>query len=118
MAAAMMGIPGATIVELRSTDESLDLLIETAGGDVRCPSCGGVVEAAGSVLEALPTSSVGGRVARTTWRRRQWRCGSFDCGLGTFAEHDDAVDEFCERVSSPSGPAPLLPSPRRNRSQQ
>jgi len=110
----MMGILGATILELHGTDDRLDLLIETAGGEVRCPGCGGAVEAAGSVLEELPTSSIGGRVAQTTWRRRQWRCVSSDCGVGAFAEHDAGVDEFCERVTAPS----RLRSARRDRSKQ
>ena len=119
----MLGIPGSSLLELRRTDDTNDLLIETRAGPVRCSGCGGAVAAAGSELEDLPFSSAGGRVARVTWRRRRWRCPAADCEVDTFLEHDAGVDEFCERVSSanrrfPLPPATAPPSDWRDRLEQ
>jgi hypothetical protein len=109
MAAAMLGIPGARIVEARETNDTLDLLIDTEERVVRCPSCGGAVEPAGQGLEDLVPSSAGGRVARVTWRRRQWRCPASGCPVEVFGEEDAGIDPFNERVSAANRRFPLGP---------
>ena len=40
MVALLLGIPGARLIELRGTDDTLDLLIETEDRPVVCPECG------------------------------------------------------------------------------
>jgi hypothetical protein len=40
MPALLLGIPGATVIDMQETDDKLDLLIETEARPVRCPSCG------------------------------------------------------------------------------
>jgi hypothetical protein len=70
MAAAMLAIPGARMIEARETDHTLDLLIETDERAARCPRCAGTVEASRHRLEDLEPSSVGGRVSRAPRRIR------------------------------------------------
>lgn len=123
MVALMLGIPGAMLVELRPTEDTNDLLIETTAGSGRCPGCGGGGQAVDRVLEDLPWSSAGGRVSRVTWRRRQWRCRAAGCEIDVFLEHDAGVVEFCERVSAanrrfPLPPATAPPSDWRDRLEQ
>jgi hypothetical protein len=107
MVAAMIGIPGVTVVEARTTKDTLDLLVETEMRPVRCPRCGGDVEAAGAELEDLVPSSAGGRVSRLTWRRRRWRCLADDCELESFGEEDAGIDAFNERVAAANARFPL-----------
>ena len=109
MAAALLGIPGARIVEARETTDTLDLLIDTAERTVRCPTCGGAVVSAGQTLEDLVPSSAGGRVSRVTWRRRQWRCPAPDCPIEVFGEEDTGIDPFNERVAAANRRFPLPP---------
>lgn len=99
MLAAMIGIPGVTVIEARATEDTMDLLIETEMHPTRCPRCGGTVEGVGAGLEDLVPSSAGGRVSRLTWRRRQWRCLAEDC-LERFGEEDSGIDAFNERVAA------------------
>jgi transposase len=105
--AMMLGIPGATVIELRATDDASDVLIETERRQRGCPECKGPVEPSGRVLEELEPSSVGGKVSRVTWRRRRWRCPSPDCSMDTFLERDSGVDEFNERVGAANRRFPL-----------
>ena len=61
MVAAMIGIPGLTVIEARTTADTLDVLVETELRPARCPRCGGAVETVGAELEDLvPSSAVGG----------------------------------------------------------
>jgi hypothetical protein len=57
MVVAMIVIPGVTVIEARTTPDTLDLLVETEVRPVRCPSCSGDLEAAGAELEDLVPSS-------------------------------------------------------------
>ena len=107
MVALLLGIPGARLIELRGTDDTLDLLIETDNRPVACPECGSSVESLGHVLDDLIASSVGGQVTRVTWRRRRWRCVAPDCSVETFFEEDSGVIEFNERVSAANRRFPL-----------
>jgi len=107
MLAAMIGIPGVTVIEARGSDDTLDLLVETEPRPPRCPRCGGSVERAGVELEDLVPSSVGGRVTRLTWRRRRWHCEAEECPLECFSEHDAGIDAFNERVSAANARFPL-----------
>jgi hypothetical protein len=107
MLAAMIGIPEVTVIEARTTDDTLDLLIETEMHLPHCPRCGGSVESAGAELEDLVPSSVGGRVSRLTWRRRRWRCLAEDCSLECFSEEDAGIDAFNERVAGANARFPL-----------
>jgi hypothetical protein len=109
MVAAMIGIPGLTVIEARTTADTLDLLVETELRSPRCPRCGGPVEVAGAELEDLVPSSVGGRVSRLTWRRRQWRCLAEACPVGSVGEDDAGIDAFNERVAAANARFPLDP---------
>ena len=57
MLATMIGIPGVTVIEARTTADTLDVLIETELRLPRCPRCGGAVKGAGAELEDLVLSS-------------------------------------------------------------
>jgi hypothetical protein len=107
MVAAMIGIPGVTVIEARTTKDTLDLLVETEMRPVCCPRCGGDVETAGAELEDLLPSSAGGRVSRLTWRRRRWHCLADDCELEYFCEEDAGIDDFNERVAAANARFPL-----------
>jgi hypothetical protein len=107
MLAAMIGIPDVTVIEARTTDDTLDLLIETEMRLPRCPRCGGSVESARAELEDLVPSSVGGRVSRLIWRCRRWRCPAADCSLECFSEDDAGIDAFNERVAAANALFPL-----------
>src|SRR5271165_5825782 len=109
MLAAMIGIPGVTVIEARTTEETLDVLVETELRPARCPRCGGPVGAAGVVLEDLVPSSAVGRVSRLTWRRRRWRCSTEHCPIDVFSEEDAGVDAFNERVAEANERFPLDP---------
>ena len=107
MVAAMIGIPGVTVIEARATADTLDLLVETEMRAPRCPRCGGSVERMGAELEDLVPSSVGGKVSRLTWRRRRWRCVADDCPLEGFGEDDPGIDAFNERIAAANARFPL-----------
>lgn len=120
MLAAMIGIPGITVIEARTTEDTLDVLVETELRPSGCPGCGGSVEAGGEEFEDLVPSSVGGRVSRLTWRRRRWRCLAEACPIDCFNEHDAGVDAFNERVAAanarfPPDPVSAAPSDWRDR---
>jgi transposase len=100
MLAAMIGIPGVTVIEARTTADTLDVLVETELRPPRCPRCGGAVKRAGAELEDLAPSSAVGRVSRLTWRRRRWHCPAEDCPIDVFSEDDAGVDAFNERVAA------------------
>ncbi len=109
MVALLLGIPGARLIELRGTGDTLDLLIETEDRPIVCPECGSSVEFSGRVLEDLVASSAGGQVIRVTWRRRQWRCVTADCPVESFLENDAGIVEFNERVTAANSRFPLRP---------
>ena len=109
MLAAMIGIPGLSVIEARATDDTLDVLVETELRTRRCARCGGSVERAGAELEDLVSSSVGGRICRLTWRRRRWRCTAEACPGESFLEEDAGVDAFNERVAAANERFPLDP---------
>lgn len=110
MVAAMIGIPGVSVIEARSTADTLDLLVETELRPPRCPRCGGPVEGARAELEDLAPSSVGGRVSRLTWRRRRWRCLIEACPVELFSEDDVGIEAFNERVVAANKRFPLDPA--------
>ena len=62
----MIGIPGVTVIEARTTADTLDVLVETELRQPRCPRCGGAVKRAGAELEDLVPSSAIRRVSRPT----------------------------------------------------
>ena len=88
----MIGIPGCTVIEARTTADTLDVLVETElRRPSRCPRCGGAVTRAGAELEDLVPSSAAGRVSRPAWRRRRWHCPAEDCPIDVFPEDDAGV---------------------------
>ena len=104
----MIGIPGVTVIEARTTADTLDVLVETElRRPSRCPRCGGAVTRAGAELEDLVPSSAAGRVSRLTWRRRRWHCPAEDCPIDVFSEDDAGVDAFNERVAAANTRFPL-----------
>jgi transposase len=107
MMAVMLGIPGSKVIELRLSDDAADLLIEIEDRSVDCPECGGRAEPAGRVLEDLVPSSISGKLARVTWRRRRWHCPSPGCGVDVFVEEDEGVVAFNNRVAAANRRMPL-----------
>ena len=103
----MIGIPGVTVIEARTTADTLDVLVETELRPPRCPRCGGAVKRAGAELDDLVPSSAVGRVSRLTWRRRRWHCPAEDCPIDVFSEDDAGVDAFNERVAAANARFPL-----------
>ena len=97
MATLLLGIPGATVIELCETDDTLDLLIETEDRPVACQQCGSRVESSGHALEDLVASSAGGWVTRVTWLRHHWRCVAPDCAVDTFPESAELCAQLCAK---------------------
>src|SRR5664279_3695064 len=100
MLAMLFGIEGAEVLAFVEDEEgpAFGILIETPMSETTCPTCGGAVEASGSVTEDLPPTTAGPADLLIRWKRRQWRCVDSVCTQEVFGEHNDGVETFIERV--------------------
>jgi transposase len=101
MLAMLIGIEGAEVLAFVEDEEgpAFGILIETPICVPSCPTCGGAVEACGSVTEELPPTAAGPAHMLIRWKRRQWRCMDAGCTHEVFGEHNDSVEAFIERVT-------------------
>jgi hypothetical protein len=102
MLAVLFGIEGAAVLKFVEDEENdaFAILIETPPQLTWCPTCHADVRAVEPVTEELPPTTAGPRHLLIAWKRRQWRCSDPSCPQEPFAEHNDDVDAFIERVTT------------------
>jgi hypothetical protein len=102
MLAVLFGIEGAEVLKFVEDEENdaIAILIETPPQLTRCPTCHADVQAVEPATEELPPKTAGPRHLLIAWKRRRWRCSDPSCPQEPFAEGNDDVDAFIERVMS------------------
>lgn len=83
MAALMLGLKGAVVLDTREDESGLWIEIELEGQDVSCPVCGRSATVTGSTNLDRQGLLVFGRPSALSWRLRRWREGvAFLSALG------------------------------------
>ena len=98
MLGAMLGIPGASVVDGEQLQAGIWLAIETAQKPANCPECGRPGAADGVEPYKLGTFSAMGQAVTIEWRCRVWRCESPGCSRDRFPEEDEGVTAFLARA--------------------
>jgi hypothetical protein len=80
MAALMLGLKGAVVLDTGEDDSGLWIEIELEGQDVSCPACGLAATITGSTSVERRGLPVFGRPSVLSWRLRRWCCSDPACG--------------------------------------
>ena len=91
MAALMLGLKGAAVLDTREDESGLWIEIELDAKDVSCPVCGRAATVTGSTNLERRGLPVFGRPSVLSWRLRRWRCSSPACSGGEWLEEAPGV---------------------------
>lgn len=80
MAALMLGLKGAVVLDTREDESGLWIELELESNGVLCPVCGRPATVIGSTSVERQGLPVFGRPSVLSWRLRRWRCSDPACG--------------------------------------
>ena len=87
----LVGLPEVNVIGVHSTDDHVDLHIESVTERPGCRVCGVPAQLKGWREVVLVDLQFGGKSTSLHWHKRRWRCEDRDCPNGSWTEQDDRI---------------------------
>jgi len=87
----LVGLPEIKVIGVHSSDERVELHVESLLDQSGCSTCGVVAQLKGWREVVLVDLAFGGKAASLHWHKRRWRCADRDCPKGSWTEQDSRI---------------------------
>ena len=87
----LVGLPEVNVIGLHTTDDHVELHIESVAARPGCPVCGVSAQLKGWREVILVDLPFGGKSTALHWHKKRWRCADPDCPNGSWTEQDDRI---------------------------